>query len=100
MLGKIIRNGHGFEFVEMDQQSLNNCIDRLIEANLVILRKCYAKTGEFAFASGLSELTRNGIFAQVVLAMFDACAVRSFTAMNTELVRQVHLAKNGNGGEG
>ena len=98
-LGRIIRspNGNGFQFVELDQSRQQEIIDKTIEANLEILKKCIKAVCQWYRKNGLTAF--GDYEKDFIVALYDSVSLRISTLMSAELSRQIRAIKE-NGGEG
>ena len=92
VLGRIVRNGKDYEFVELDLAEAGKAIDVTIETNLVVWRLVRKKVQEHLEENG-PGLTERQKFT-LCCKMFNACALKSYTALATELDRKVFVTKN------
>jgi len=94
-LGRIIRNGKGFEYVELDLGETGKAIDDTAELNLLIWRRCFAMAEEFCSKTNNGETAIGAL--ELAKLLFTAASVKLYTELDSELSRKVHLAKNDQG---
>lgn len=78
MIGKIIKNGKSFEFVELTKEEEEEAIDEAIETNIQIWKRVYNKIDGATMAK---EIFRN-------------TAVKSYTILKKKLDKKVNEKKN------
>lgn len=92
-LGRIVRNGRIFDFVELDIAEIGRAMDEAIDINLLIWQVVIRKVKKFA-EKQQPKLADNEVNA-LCDRIFKACCVRSYPILVTELDRKVYVAKNG-----
>ncbi|MFH1373248.1 MAG: hypothetical protein ABII79_05590 [bacterium] len=94
-MGRIIRNGDGFEFVELDELEQDEIIRCAIDRNLNLYTRVEKSVQEHLLATHMhdpSDLQR-----QLALAIFEVVAVRANVLLRSELSRKIHWTKEGQG---
>jgi hypothetical protein len=94
-LGRIVRNGRIFDFVELDIAEVGRAIDEAIDINLPIWQVVVRKVKKFA--DGQQPKLAGNEVDSLCDRIFKACCVRSYPILITELDRKVHVAKNEEG---
>lgn len=96
ILGRIIRNGNQYEVVELDQVKQQQLIDKTIEVNLEILRKCIKAVCQWYRKNGLTAW--GDYEREFIIATYNAVCMKVSTVMALELAKEVRQVKaNGNG---
>lgn|GEM_PF-3779203 len=94
-IGRIIKNGNGYELIELDLADVGKAVDDTVDLNLLIWHRCIIKAEKFC--RELSDV-RNAVDPlELAKTLFAASSIKLYTELEAKLVRRVHLAKNGQG---
>ena len=93
-LGKIVKNNGKFEFVELTEDEQYAVISEAISKNICLLHKTAVQVGEYLKEYDLTQLYEHAF--EIALAVFNAVAIKGFTAMDTALSKKINDIK-GNG---
>ncbi len=99
IIGRIVKNGNEWQYLEMDYEKFKETIEKIIAHNLWIFERCFSRCGAFLVVNGLRELTHFQM--EISLKLFEATAIRSYVGLDSEMKREVNkLKKHGGNGEG
>ena len=90
-IGRIIRNGDGFQFIELDEIEQEEVLRSLIDRNLNLFVRIDKAVSDFLLSRHIVD--PQGIQQRITLAIFETVAIRSATMLHGELNRKIRLAK-------
>ena len=92
-MGRIIRNGQGFEFVELDELEQDEIIRHAIDRNLNLYMRVEKAVQEHLLSRHIHD--PSGLQRQIALAIFEAVAVRINALLRSQFSRKIHWTKEG-----
>ena len=90
-LGRIVKTNGKFEWVELNESEQIDVINETVSKNLAILDKCVDET--YKFMKKWYPFQAEDRFMDVALAVFNAMAIKGFTAMDTALCKKINYIK-------
>lgn len=90
-LGKIIKTNGNYEFVELDDSELGNAIADAVAKNIGLFFNIQEKVNRYLQKQGCKFL-RDDDF-QIAIAVFNAVALKGFTALDTALAKKINEIK-------
>ena len=90
-IGRIIKNGRGFEFVELDELEQESVIGTAIQRNLSLYMRIEKAVSDFLLKRHI--LDPHGLQQRLSLVIFEAVAVKSGMLLHAELCRKIRIIK-------
>lgn len=88
---RIIKNGEGYELIQLDQKLRNRVLTNLRKRNLTIMKQC-VKDIRVIFGKDVLKLCDPSAI-QIACALFEKLATKSFTELSQAETRVVHEIK-------
>jgi hypothetical protein len=93
-LGKVIKTNGKFEFVELDDSETSDALNEAVNQNIGLFFNILEKVDSYMTNEDWKFLQRNAV--EVATAVFNAVAIKGFTALDTALARKINdIKKNG-----